>query len=153
MGDISSVLETPFAMACLASGVVTQQHLATAIEQLARDTSTPVSPNQPPAPDQIAQTLVLQGVLTRYQADQLLAGRSKLTLGQYLITDWIGQGGMGQVFKAVHQVLRRQCAIKVLPNTRSSPEARESFTREIRLQAQVDCRHLVRAYDAGVYGH
>jgi serine/threonine protein kinase len=153
MGDISSVLETPFAMACLASGVVTQQHLATAIEQLARDTSTPVSPNQPPAPDQIAQTLVLQGVLTRYQADQLLAGRSKLTLGQYLITDWIGQGGMGQVFKAVHQVLRRQCAIKVLPITRSSPEARESFTREIRMQAQLDCPHLVRAYDAGVDGN
>ena len=42
----------------------------------------------------VAATLVKSGVLTEYQSQQLLAGRTKLTLGPYKITDWIGQGGI-----------------------------------------------------------
>jgi serine/threonine protein kinase len=92
-------------------------------------------------------------LITRYQAQQLHSGRTKLTLGPYLITDWIGQGGMGQVFKAVHEHMGRECAVKVLPREKSTPESRASFLREIRLQAGLDSPYLVRAFDAGKDGN
>jgi serine/threonine-protein kinase len=37
------------------------------------------------------------------------------TLGHYQITSQIGRGGMGEVYKAKDQKLRREAAIKVLP--------------------------------------
>nr|WP_235934872.1 serine/threonine-protein kinase [Candidatus Laterigemmans baculatus] len=101
----------------------------------------------------IGRWLVRSGTLTPYQCAQLRGGRTKLNLGPYLITDWIGQGGMGQVFKAVHNVMGRQCAVKVLPLEKATEEARESFLREIRLQAGLDCQYLVRAFDAGRDGN
>ena len=104
-------------------------------------------------PAQLGNYFVSLGTLTPYQAQQLRAGRGKLTLGPYLITGWIGQGGMGQVFKAVHQVMGRESAVKVLPLEKSTAESRDSFQREIRLQAGLDCPYLVRAYDAGHDGN
>ncbi len=98
----------------------------------------------------LASMMVALEHLTAYQADQLLAGRTKLTLGPYIITDWIGQGGMGQVFKAVHELMGRETAVKVLPLHKSNSDSIENFRREIRTQAQLDHPNLVRAYDAGV---
>jgi serine/threonine protein kinase len=100
----------------------------------------------------VAATLIKSGVITEYQAQQLAEGRTKFTLGPYLITDLIGEGGMGQVFKAVHKVMGRECAVKVLPLEKSTNESRSSFRREVRMQAGLDCPYLVRAYDAGKDG-
>ncbi|MEM9588367.1 MAG: serine/threonine-protein kinase, partial [Planctomycetota bacterium] len=136
-----SVAENPptiaFRDAALKSGLVTQRQWDRAVE-LAGDSE-----------ESIASKLTASGILTPYQAQQLRSGRTKLTLGPYLITDWIGQGGMGQVFKGVHKVMGRECAVKVLPLEKSTSESRESFRREIRLQAGLDCPYLVRAFDAG----
>ncbi len=103
-------------------------------------------------PAKLADYFIASGFVTAYQAQQLRAGRGKLTLGPYLITDWIGQGGMGHVFKAVHAVLGRESAVKVLPRDKSTAESRESFRQEIRMQAGLDCPYLVRAFDAGEDG-
>jgi serine/threonine protein kinase len=100
----------------------------------------------------VAATLIKSGIITEYQAQQLASGRTKFTLGPYLITDLIGEGGMGQVFKAVHKVMGRECAVKVLPLEKSTHESRISFRREIRMQAGLDNLYLVRAYDAGKDG-
>ncbi len=102
--------------------------------------------------DEIAATLIRDQVITSYQATQLRAGRTKLTLGPYLVTEFIGKGGMGQVFGGVHEMMGRRCAIKVLPLDKSDDLAKESFQREIRLQASLDCPYLVRAFDAGREG-
>jgi serine/threonine protein kinase len=103
--------------------------------------------------DQILRDiLVEQGAITEYQAIQLTDGKTKFRLGPYVITDFIGQGGMGQVFKAVHQVMGRECAVKVLPLHRVNPESLSGFIREIRMQAKLDCPYLVRAHDAGQDG-
>ncbi len=101
----------------------------------------------------IADIFIEQNWVTPYQADQLLAGRSKLNLGPYLITDWIGQGGMGNVYKAVHHFMERQCAVKVLPTSKTTAESLQGFMREIRMQAKLDFPYLVRAYDAGHDGN
>ena len=101
----------------------------------------------------LARQLVKMKLLSEYQAEQLLSGRTKLALGPYIITDWIGQGGMGQVFLAVHELLGRESAIKVLPLHKITPEAIANFRREIRAQAKLDHPNLVRAYDAGEDGN
>ena len=98
---------------------------------------------------QLAAQLVYNGIISEYQAEQLQSGRTKFNLGPYVITDWIGQGGMGQVFKGEHIVLGRVSAIKVLPLDKSNDYAISNFHREIKLQARMDHSNLVRAYDAG----
>ena len=63
----------------------------------------------------VARALVEAGVLTRFQAELLLIGRTHgFFFGQYKILDQLGQGGMGRVYKAVHMTMKRTVAIKVL---------------------------------------
>lgn len=102
---------------------------------------------------ELADKLVELDRLNRWQAEQLLNGRTKWNLGPYRIVDAIGQGGMGQVFRAEHTIMKRVVAIKVLPLNRSTPDAVASFRREIQAQAQLDHENLVRAYDAGQDGN
>lgn len=137
--------EIRLAQSAVQSGLVSEEQLKQAESHLGR--------NSVAADDAlIAAQLVADGVVTDYQAEQLKSGRTKFTLGPYIITDWLGQGGMGQVFKARHEMMGREVAIKVLPQDKSTPDAIASFTREIRTQAQLDHPRLVRAYDAGQDG-
>lgn len=97
----------------------------------------------------VADWLVSRAWLTQFQAEQLLAGRRKLTLGQYRILDELGRGGMGQVFRAEHALMGRTVAVKVLPRAKSTADTEAAFRREIRMLARLDHPHLVRALDAG----
>jgi hypothetical protein len=108
--------------------------------------------NLPPTDQQLADQVVERGMLNAWQAKQLLDGRTKFTLGPYRIIDSIGQGGMGQVFKAQHATLGRIVAVKVLPRYKSTPEAIDSFRREIRALSSLDHPKLVAALDAGEEG-
>ena len=140
-----------FRNAALLSGLVTQAQLDVAEKEL-REASSETLDSVESSDEDLANKLVETSVITRYQADQMLTGRNKLNLGPYLVTDFIGQGGMGQVFKAVHNVMGRESAVKILPVHKSTPEAIANFTREIRTQAKLDHPNLVRAYDAGQDG-
>lgn len=133
-----------------ASGLVSPEQMRDAITALVQSTGKPVSEI---SDKKVAGQLIRTEVLTKYQAEQLITGRTRLNLGPYIITSWIGQGGMGQVFKAVHGLLGRESAIKVLPLHKTTPEAVENFRREIRAQAKLDHPNLVRAYDAGEDGN
>ena len=146
-------MESRFQQAVIASGIVAKAQWDYCQRLLKHRTSEiegEVSREQEDA--LLRDILIEQGTITSYQAEQLQAGRHKLTLGPYIITDSIGQGGMGQVFKGVHQVMGRVCAVKVLPLHKATAEARDAFMREIRMQAKLDCQYLVRAYDAGQDG-
>ncbi len=140
-----------FCNAALLSGLVTQEQLDEA-ELAVRENSDADSTDFEVTDEELADQMVDARVITRYQADQMLTGRNKLNLGPYLVTDFIGQGGMGHVFKAVHNVMGRECAVKILPVHKSTPEAIHNFMREIRTQAKLDHPNLVRAYDAGQDG-
>jgi serine/threonine protein kinase len=105
---------------------------------------------EPAAWDQaVADKLISQGVLTKFQAREMLAGRRRFRLGQYTVLDEIGRGGMGQVFLAEHAMMGRHVALKVLPRAKSTPEYEAAFQREIRVLARLDHENLVRALDAG----
>jgi eukaryotic-like serine/threonine-protein kinase len=150
---VNNAKQSTFVRSALLSGLVTQDQIDLARRQLRSAGGLDALPAVGVGDDRLATQLTEMQLLTPYQCQQLKQGRTKLSLGPYLITDWLGQGGMGQVFVAVHQIMHRQVAIKVLPRSKSTPEAIASFTREIQTQAKLDHRNLVRAYDAGHDGN
>jgi serine/threonine protein kinase len=99
----------------------------------------------------VARALVEQGLLTRFQAEQLLAGRTHgFFLDQYRILEQLGQGGMGRVFKAEHRSLGRVVALKVLsPSLVKTGRAEELFLREVLAIGQLVHPNIVTAFDAG----
>lgn len=99
---------------------------------------------------EIAKTLATWKLLTRFQAKMLLAGRTTgYFLGPYKILDQLGQGGMGRVYKAVHQTMNRVVALKVLtPQLVGTERARELFLREVQAAAQLSHPNIVMAFDA-----
>lgn len=73
-------------------------------------------------------------------------------LGEYLIEEKIGAGGMGQVFRARHRTMDRLVALKVLPQSMSQDKhARERFYAEVRATARLMHPNIVTAFDAGCY--
>jgi len=125
---------------------VTQEDIDRADQAIRADATNPTLDI---SDEMLANRLVEAAVISRYQSDKLLTGRTKFDLGPYVVTDFIGAGGMGEVYKAEHNVMGREVAVKVLPASKSTPEAIKSFAREIRTQAKLDHPNLVRAYDAG----
>jgi serine/threonine protein kinase len=99
---------------------------------------------------QLAAALVEEGQLTRYQAKQIWAGQPKgLVLGQYRILDELGKGGFGHVYQAVHTLMDRVVAIKVIsPQLIEDCRARTWFRREVLATTQLCHPNIVMAYDA-----
>jgi serine/threonine protein kinase len=71
-------------------------------------------------------------------------------IGQYLLGEQLGRGGMGAVVRATDTVLHRTVALKFL--TDASGEARERFLREARLAAGLGHPHIVPVHQIGEYG-
>jgi serine/threonine protein kinase/WD40 repeat protein len=102
-------------------------------------------------PRDLAQELVRRGWLTHYQANQLLLGKGKdLVFGQYILLERIGEGGMGQVYKARQRNLERIVALKVIrKECLDKPKVISRFQREIRAAGHLAPHpNIVRAYDA-----
>eukprot|EP00913_Durusdinium_trenchii_P008904 g8370.t1 len=100
--------------------------------------------------EQVADALVQRKLLTPYQAQAACKGKAKrLVLGNYLIIDKIGEGGMGLVLKARHRRMDRIVALKVMSSrVTQSPEALRRFHREVRAVARLSHPNIVHAYDA-----
>lgn len=105
-----------------------------------------------PATDAVsfAQQLVKGKKLTRFQATVLLEGRDlPLVLDRYVILDELGAGGMGAVYKALHQQMDRVVALKILPKSVvDSSEKIKRFQREVKAAAKLHHQNIVVAHDA-----
>jgi hypothetical protein len=100
---------------------------------------------------EVAQELVAQKKLTPYQGSRVAEAKWKdLILGEYVILDLIGVGGMGQVFRAIHRRMERVVALKVLPEqATASAMLTQRFHQEIKAAARLAHPNIVTAYDAG----
>jgi serine/threonine protein kinase len=100
----------------------------------------------------VLSLLVERGLLTRYQADELAAGRWwGFWIGGYRVLDRLGRGGMGTVFLAEHALLGKRVAVKVLAGSlQADLSARGRFLREARAAAAIDHPNIVHVYHADV---
>jgi eukaryotic-like serine/threonine-protein kinase len=78
-------------------------------------------------------------------------------LGSYRLEEPLGKGGMGEVFRATHQMLARPAAVKLIRSEilgSSSPNAvrviTERFRREAEAAASLRSPHTISLYDFGV---
>lgn len=100
----------------------------------------------------LSDALIERGHLTQWQADKLLSGKSRgFFLGKYRLESLLGKGGMSSVYLAEHMLMRRRCAIKVLPQKRVNDSSYlGQFHREAQAVASLDHSNIVRAYDVDV---
>ncbi|HJQ69685.1 MAG TPA: bifunctional serine/threonine-protein kinase/formylglycine-generating enzyme family protein [Blastocatellia bacterium] len=88
-------------------------------------------------------SILVQANSTDPLVGQLLAGR-------YRVIQKVGEGGMGAVYKAIHNKMDRICAIKTLTGLSSDNElAVARFNREAKNSSRIDSPHAITIYDFG----
>lgn len=119
-------------------------------EELSRQWTAPLADSRV-----LARHLLQRGWLTPYQVNQLFLGRGdELFLGSYVLLERLGEGGTGHVFKARHQKMQRDVALKVIRSELlNDPEVVRRFYREVQVLSQLSHPHVVHAYDAGPFGN
>jgi serine/threonine-protein kinase len=71
-------------------------------------------------------------------------------IGQYRLIDQLGAGGMGEVYLAEHRMLKRPCAIKLIPPGRAGdPQVLARFEREVHMTARLSHWNTVEIFDYG----
>ena len=105
----------------------------------------------PSPPDRVAKWMMMDGRLTPFQVELLLAGKSRpFFVGPYKVLSRIGNGSMGVVYLCEHRGMGRKVAVKFLQKRRAEDEvALERFLREARAAAALNHPNVVHALDFG----
>ncbi len=118
------------------------------LEECLRNVAQSVQTGEDPLP--VADALVENRLLTRFQANLLTEGKSRsLRLNsKYRLIDRLGAGGMGLVYLCEHVRMKRLVALKVLPSAQAKePGTLERFQREAQAVASLKHRNIVQAFD------
>ena len=101
-----------------------------------------------------AMTLIIVAIASAFGARAISRLRRQVAearqLGQYRLRRRIGGGGMGEVFLAEHQLLKRPCALKLIrAGAALEPKALARFEREVQLTATLSHPNTVEIFDYG----
>jgi serine/threonine protein kinase len=101
-------------------------------------------------------TMLACGVALTYHARLLINDRrvrslqnERRQLGQYTLQEKIGEGAMGEVYRAEHVMLRRPTAVKLMRPEKSSEDAISRFEQEVQLTSQLLHPNTIDIYDYG----
>jgi serine/threonine protein kinase len=105
----------------------------------------------PSEPKELATVLVRDGLLTYFQARELLQGKYRgFTFGKYKILERLGSGRNSNVFLCEQLSMRRKVALKILPLAKAeNPAALARFYREARAAGALQHPNIVHTYDNG----
>jgi eukaryotic-like serine/threonine-protein kinase len=106
-------------------------------------------------PAALADYLVDIEWLTAFQRDMLFDGNPfELTIGSYLLLSPLGEGGVGQVFKAWDCEKGRIVALKVLrQDVACRNDALRQFHRELEAVTRLNHPNIIKTFDAHQLGH
>ncbi|MBX3188571.1 MAG: serine/threonine protein kinase [Labilithrix sp.] len=97
---------------------------------------------------------MVAGVAAVYLVSKTIYGlrsavEKAVQLGQYVVHEKIGEGGMGVVYRASHAMLKRPTAIKVIPPDRAGETAVVRFEREVMAASRLTHPNTISIYDFG----
>ena len=147
-GEFVTVSVDQFVQQLTASGVMSRVEVGRFLQSL-----DPL----PEDGEKLGQELYKQKRLTAFQAQRIYQGHGEtLSLGNYILSERVGVGGMGEVYRARHRRLDRLVAIKILSaEMLKEKQWVDRFQREVKAVARLDHPNVVTAYDAdesrGVY--
>ncbi len=99
-------------------------------------------------PKVAARQLLKDGLLSTWQANQLLGGYFALVTGNYNLLDQIGKGELGRVYLAEHARMGHKVALKVLASkSATDPKMVERFLAEARAASAFEHRNVLRVLD------
>src|SRR5688500_18795284 len=100
-------------------------------------------------PGRLASRLVRDGLITIFQARQMLRGRYRgFFLVTYKVLEPIGSGGMADVYLCEHTAMKHKVAVKILPIEKlKDPSLLGRFKREAQAIAALNHSNVVRAFD------
>ncbi|MBC8872541.1 MAG: protein kinase [Planctomycetes bacterium] len=91
---------------------------------------------------------------TARETDETLAEPALADHARYRVSELLGTGGMGAVYKAEHRLMGRTVAVKVItPHLVDNPSAVERFQREVQAAARLAHPNIVTAHDAEQAGN
>src|SRR4029079_1537580 len=70
-------------------------------------------------------------------------------LGQYVLENKVGEGGMGAVYRDRHAFLRRPTAVKLILSDMATPDMLARFEREVQATSQLSHPNTIAVYDYG----
>jgi serine/threonine protein kinase len=103
----------------------------------------------PTTPDLLAEQMIGDGLLTRFQANQLLNGkRFRFFFGPYKILDQLDRGSTGAVYLGEHQKTRQKVAIKILSgaDANNAPWL-QRLQRQVRAATSLRHLHLAQVFE------